>query len=232
MATAPPVPPGLQASASLIDDLQAAVRATRRFFAAAACSCALVTDAGDALVFVAADGEGAAAIVGVSIPVSKGVAGWAAMTGQPIAVRDVQTDARFAREVAESTRYVPDRILAVPLMTPDGEVSGVMEVLDPTAGDDESAVGDHRRTSGDLDVLALVASQVAAVVRSARALTTLEDSTAATGELGGRGAPELLTAVRAVAGAGPEGVRLATRVLTAVDDYLRDQNRTASRTSP
>jgi hypothetical protein len=33
--------------------------------------------------------------------------GWAAMTGQPIAVRDVQTDARFARDVAESTQYVP-----------------------------------------------------------------------------------------------------------------------------
>jgi signal transduction protein with GAF and PtsI domain len=152
MATAPPVPPGLQASASLIDDLQAAVRATRRFFAAAACSCALVTDAGDALVFVAADGEGAAAIVGVSIPVSKGVAGWAAMTGQPIAVRDVQTDARFARDVAESTNYVPSSILAAPMMTAEGEVMGVTSVLDPSV---------EEASDWTLQVLGTLASQLA-----------------------------------------------------------------------
>ena len=221
MATAAAVPPGVEASPALVADLRAAVTSTRQLFAAAACSCALVTEEGDALLFVAADGEGAAAIVGVSIPASKGGAGWAAMTGQPIAVRDVQSDARFARDVAESTRYVPDRILAVPVMTPDGEVSGVMEVLDPAGADVESSIGAQRGASADLDVLALVASQVAAVVRSSRALAALEDSTVATGELGG-GTPELLTAVRAVAGAGPEAARLAARVLSAVEEYLRD----------
>ena len=224
MAT-PPVPVGVEASSSLLADLRAAVTSTRQLFAAAACSCALVTEEGDALVFVAADGDGAAPIVGVSIPVSKGVAGWAAMTGQPIAVRDVQSDARFARDVAESTRYVPDRILAVPVMSPDGEVSGVMEVLDPATTEVGSAIGEQRGAAADLDVLALVASQVAAVVRWARALAALEDSTAATGELGSESGPELLAAVRAVAGAGPDEARLATQVLTAVVEYVRADGR-------
>ena len=219
MATVPTVPPGVGASAPLLTDLQAAVTATRQVFAAAACSCALVNEAGDTLVFVAADGAGADAIVGVDIPVSRGVAGWTAMTGQPIAVRDVQSDARFARDVAESTEYVPDRILAVPVMSPDGEVSGVIEVLDP-GGADGGTPADSRDTGADLAVLALVASQVAAVVRSARALTALEDSTTETGALGGR-SPELLAAVRAVAGSGAEGVRLATEVLSAVDTFVR-----------
>ena len=220
MATDTPVPNGVEASASLLADLQAAVTATRQLFAAAACSCALVNESGDALVFVAADGAGAAAILGVEIPVSKGVAGWAAMTGQPLAVRDAKSDARFARDVAESTEYVPDRILAMPVMSPDGEVSGVMEVLDP-GGAEESGIGDQRGAGADLAVLALVASQVAAVVRSARALAALEGSTAATGELGNVATAELLTAVRAVAGTGAEGARLATQVLTAVDDFVR-----------
>src|SRR5215467_7511780 len=87
--------------------LGSCVQATRSLFGAAACSVALVEADGETLVFVASDGAGADEIVGVRIPVSRGIAGWAAMSGQPIAVRDVQTDARFARDVAESTHYVP-----------------------------------------------------------------------------------------------------------------------------
>ena len=108
------------------------VEAVRRLFAAAACSVALVDEEGETLRFVASDGAGAEAIVGVTIPVSRGIAGWAAMSGQPISVRDVQTDARFARDVAESTNYVPSSILAAPMMTTEGEVMGVTSVLDPS----------------------------------------------------------------------------------------------------
>jgi signal transduction protein with GAF and PtsI domain len=107
------------------------VEATRALFGAAACSIALVDDDGGTLEFVASDGAGAEEIVGVKIPVSRGIAGWAAMSGQPIAVRDVQEDPRFAREVAESTRYVPTAIYAAPMLDPDGEVLGVASVLDP-----------------------------------------------------------------------------------------------------
>jgi hypothetical protein len=44
----------------------------------------------------------------------------------------VQTDARFARDVAESTQYVPSSILAAPMMSAEGEVVGVTSVLDPS----------------------------------------------------------------------------------------------------
>lgn len=107
------------------------VEATRALFSAAACSVALVDDDGGTLEFVASDGAGSDAIVGVTIPVSRGIAGWAAMSGQPIAVRDVQTDPRFARDVAESTQYVPDAIYAAPMLDAEGEVLGVVSVLDP-----------------------------------------------------------------------------------------------------
>lgn len=121
MTTAPGVDPALGRC----------VEATRALFGAAACSIALVDDDGATLEFVASDGEGADAIVGVTIPVSRGIAGWAAMSGQPIAVRDVQSDARFARDVAESTHYVPNAIYAAPMIDAAGEVLGVASVLDP-----------------------------------------------------------------------------------------------------
>ena len=128
------------------------VEAVRRLFAAAACSVALVDEEGETLRFVASDGAGAEAIVGVTIPVSRGIAGWAAMSGQPISVRDVQTDARFARDVAESTNYVPSSILAAPMMTTEGEVMGVTSVLDPSV---------EEASDWTLQVLGTLASQMA-----------------------------------------------------------------------
>ena len=123
---------------ALRPDLARPLASVRALFGAAACSCALVDDEGGTLRFVAADGEGAAEILGVEMPVGRGIAGWAVMSGQPIAVRDVAADPRFARDVAESTHYVPTSILAAPMFDSGGEVLGVVSVLDPSvdqAGD-------------------------------------------------------------------------------------------------
>ncbi len=72
------------------------------------------------------------------------------MSGQPIAVRDVQADARFARDVAESTHYVPTAIYAAPMLDADGEVLGVVSVLDPVVDETSdwtlNVLGTHRRT--------------------------------------------------------------------------------------
>ena len=96
-----------------------------------------VGEDGATLTYVTSDGAGAAEIVGVELPVSRGIAGWTVMSGQPIAVRDVETDARFARDVAEATHYVPRSILAAPLFDDEGEAAGVLSVLDPRV--DQSA---------------------------------------------------------------------------------------------
>lgn len=134
-------------------DLRAVLASTRTLFGAGACSCALTSDDGAGLTFVAADGAGASEIVGVSIPVNRGIAGWVALSGQPTAIADVGRDDRFARDVAEATAYVPTSILAVPMVDPQGQTVGVIEVLDPT------------RAGLDLSVLAVIASQAEAVIR-------------------------------------------------------------------
>jgi signal transduction protein with GAF and PtsI domain len=182
---------------TLRSELTAACATTRNVFGAAACSCALATDDGAELEFVAADGAGADAIVGVRLPVSRGIAGFVALSGQPMATSDVAADRRFARDVAESTDYVPDTILAAPLLDEQGETIGVVEVLDPVRPDGESRIGAQRGGVAELAVLTAVASQMAAVVRLSR---RLEDDSDRAAEL-----------------------RLARGVLEAVESYQRDQ---------
>lgn len=207
-------------SAALVGQLRATVTATRQLFGAAACSCALVDDIGESLRFLAADGVGAEAIVGVSIPVSRGIAGWAAMTGEPIAVADVESDARFARDIAESTAYVPRTILATPIMSARGEVSGVIEVLDPTRLV-ASHLGELDGTAAELAVLTLVASQLAVVVATSGDVDRLRlrDSL-----LGSDDGAELSAALESLSSAGPTGTRLAAQILTAVATFVRSRS--------
>lgn len=109
--------------------LQSIVEAAARIFGAAAASIALINEEKGTLDFKVAIGTGSHDVVGMSIPMNKGIAGYVAMTGQPIAVSNVEQDRRFAQDFAKSTGYVPRSILATPLLSQD-RVIGVMEVLD------------------------------------------------------------------------------------------------------
>lgn len=131
------------------------VRRTRELFGAAACSLGLLAD-DDRLAFVVADGMGAAEIVGRVLPLGQGIAGWAVMTGQAVAVRDAASDPRFSREVAESTGYVPSHIMAAPVVDAEGSRLGVLELLDPRPLSEDSG--------RDLAVLGLVAADAAEVI--------------------------------------------------------------------
>ena len=111
------------------DLLQSIVDAAARIFGAAAASIALVDEKQQALEFKVSYGVGNEDVVGMRIPLDKGIAGYVAMTGQPIAISNVQQDARFNQDFARSTGYVPRSILATPLLWGD-HVIGVMEVLD------------------------------------------------------------------------------------------------------
>jgi signal transduction protein with GAF and PtsI domain len=142
--------------------LMRSVAAVRTLFDAAACSCALVDDDGSALHYVAADGEGAAQIIGVELPIGRGIAGWAVMSGQPLAVSDVRSDPRFAQDIAAATNYVPTSIVVAPLFDEDGEALGVLSVLDPTA---------DQTTERGLAVLGTLATQIGMLVTARRQLS-------------------------------------------------------------
>ncbi|MFZ4717813.1 MAG: GAF domain-containing protein, partial [Ilumatobacteraceae bacterium] len=117
---------------------------------------------GDELVYDAAKGNGDAAITGVRLPTSRGIAGYVARTGQSLVIDQVQSDPRFARDVAERVGYVPTSLLVVPIVDADDEVLGVLSVLDRTHG------------AGDpLEVASAAARVAAPIVATSAAVTRL-----------------------------------------------------------
>jgi GAF domain-containing protein len=166
--------------------LTAMAEAARAVFGAEACSIALLDAEEENLVFTAASGAGAEAVIGLSVPVGVGVAGWVVGAGQSIEITEVARDPRFARDVAERTGYLPRAILAAPLET-DDRILGVVEVLDRDA--------DRPGSDRDLVLLDFFATHAAVAVESARLF----------GDMGRL----LLRALSAVDGDGELGPQLA-----------------------
>ncbi|GGY95946.1 GAF domain-containing protein [Streptomyces nitrosporeus] len=136
--------------------LQSVVDVARAIFGAAASSVCLLDEEAGELVFQAVSGEGEEFLVGRRFPAGRGIAGWVATSGEPMVVDDLSHDTAFDRSLAESTRYVPDALMAAPLIS-DSRVLGVLEVLDPSP--------QARSQLGELDLLAMFARQAAAALR-------------------------------------------------------------------
>jgi signal transduction histidine kinase len=95
----------------------------------------------------------------IRLPPGRGIAGWVARTGRPVAVADAYADARFDRGVDRRTGWRTRSIACAPLLGGDGAVSGVLEVVHRRPG----AFGpDEQR------LVAAVASQAAIAVENAR----------------------------------------------------------------
>jgi len=137
--------------------LQTIVEAAARLFGAAASSIALLDETQQKLTFRVATGAGAKEVVGMSIAVGQGIAGYVVMSGQPLAVSSVQEDPRFARDTAQKTGYVPRSILAMPLLYGDRAI-GVIEVLDKI---DAASFGMQ-----DMELLGIFARQAAIAIRT------------------------------------------------------------------
>ena len=134
----------------------------RALFAAEAATIFLVDDATGELVFAAVSGTGERSLVGTRLPGGTGIAGWTLTNRQPLAIADLTADPRFGRDAAESIGYVPNALVAVPILLEDTGV-GVLQVLDPGL---ERSIG-----QGDLALLGLFADQAAIaldIVRNAR----------------------------------------------------------------
>jgi len=132
--------------------LQSIVEVARSVFSAAAASVFLLDDETDELVFEAVAGEGEDTLVGTRFPSDTGLAGWVVMSGQPLLVDDVNESPQFARDAAESTGYVPNSIMAAPLIR-NGECIGVLSVLDRGSR--------PRGDMSDVDLIGMLATEVA-----------------------------------------------------------------------
>jgi GAF domain-containing protein len=160
--------------------LQSIVDVARAIFGAQASSIFLYDDEADELVFEAVSGQGGDMLVGTRFPSSTGIAGFALVTRQPLVVDDLSADPRFSRERAESTGYVPNSIVASPLLH-DERALGVLSVLDRAQ--------DRSFGVGELELLSRFSTQAAIgldlLLRARRARSALagEGSAALVGRL-------------------------------------------------
>jgi len=111
--------------------LDSVVNTARALFGAAAATVFLLDDQAGELVFEAVSGEGESYMIGRRFPTSRGIAGWVLSAHEPLVVADLSTNPVFAKDLAETTGYVPRSLMAAPLLRHDEEAIGVIEVLDP-----------------------------------------------------------------------------------------------------
>lgn len=149
--------------------LKSIVEAAARIFNAAAASILLVNEQEQVLVFKVAYGAANRDLVGMKFPLNQGIAGYVVMTGQPLTVSNVRTDPRFNQDFARSTGYVPNSILAAPLLAGD-RVIGVMEVLDKI---NAASFGMQ-----DMELLAMFARQAAIAIDQSQRMEIVDGALA------------------------------------------------------
>ncbi|MFI5619443.1 GAF domain-containing protein [Streptomyces sp. NPDC051567] len=187
--------------------LASIVRVARSIFGAAASSIFLFDREHDQLVFEAVSGEGEEFLVGTRFPAHRGIAGWVVDTGEPLTVDDVAGSSLFAHDLAERTRYVPDAVMAAPVVHRD-EILGVIQVLDPHP--------QSRSSLADLDLLASFAVQAGfalhGLVRSREARRAPA--------LGGAEFERLASLVRLLAALEPERRAAGLRLVDSLHEVL------------
>ena len=189
--------------------LKSIVEVARAIFSSRGASIFLLDEGTDELVFEAVANPEDEHLVGQRFPSGQGVAGWVLVTRQPIVIEDVTQDPRFAKEVAESTGYVPKGLMAVPLLYEE-DALGVLEVLDRPQRPGFALM--------EMDLLSLFANQAAI------ALDLLRRARRANAALEGTGGDAAVVARLAEAVDRLEGERreAALRLVAALDEILRD----------
>jgi GAF domain-containing protein len=188
--------------------LQSIVEVARAIFSAKASSIFLHDEEADELIFEAVAGEGSDNLIGTRFPSSTGIAGWVLVTRQPLIIDDLQNDPRWSRQAGESTGYVPNSMMSVPLLHEEHAL-GVLNVLDRSNAAEFSL--------SQMELLGLFANQAAIALellqraRHARAVLTEAGSEA--------GVVSRLAS--SLEGLEEEQREPALRLLAALDDVLR-----------
>lgn len=144
--------------------LEMIVNTAARVIGARAAALFLIDHEASELIFEVATGAKAEEVKQFRVPLGEGIAGLVAVTGQPMAISNVEQDPRHASHIAESVGYMPQSILCVPLLH-NGEVIGVFELLDREDG--------ASFTPADIDMLDQFASQAAVAIEQSRTFRNL-----------------------------------------------------------
>ncbi|HZO60172.1 MAG TPA: GAF domain-containing protein [Solirubrobacterales bacterium] len=162
--------------------LRSIVEVARAVFEAKATSITTYDEETDELIFRAATGDSSSALIGRRFPSGAGLTGFVLRTREPLVLDDVAGDPRFARDIAESTGYLPKALMAAPLLRGERAL-GVLTVLDRPS--------ERPFRMAEMELLVLVARQGAIALdvveraRGARATLAREGEAATLARLAG-----------------------------------------------
>lgn len=97
--------------------------------------------------------------VEIRLAIGQGVAGWVAKTGKSLNIRDAYNDPRFNKKVDESTGYQTRNILCQPIRNLQGDIIGVIQVLNRVSGN---------FTDSDEYMLSAIAAQAAIAIENSK----------------------------------------------------------------
>lgn len=119
----------------------------------------LIDSATDELVFEVAVGPRAEQIEGFRMPMTRGIAGLVATSGQAMAIADARENPRVFKEIGDRIQYHPESILCIPLFHAD-RIIGVFEMLDK--------IGAPGFSREDMRTLGMFANQAAVAIELSR----------------------------------------------------------------
>jgi putative methionine-R-sulfoxide reductase with GAF domain len=111
------------------------------------------------LVFEVAIGPEADQIEGFRMPMTQGIAGLVATSGQPMAISDARDNPKVFKEIGDRVKHHAESILCVPLIHGD-RVIGVFEMLDK--------IGAPSFNNEDMQILGMFASEAAIAIELSR----------------------------------------------------------------
>jgi len=92
---------------------------------------AIMLREGDHLVFRASRGPRSAALLGRTLPLDEGIAGWVVKSGKCYLSTDVSKDTLWSSRISAEIRFATKNIMAAPLKTADSTI-GVVEIINKT----------------------------------------------------------------------------------------------------
>ena len=111
------------------------------------------------LIFEYVVGEKAAELTGTELEPDQGLAGMVFQSGKAFVSEDVGTERAHLQELGEKVGYVTRNMVTVPLMSPETEPLGVMQVLNKREGQ-----FDER----DVNLIEIIAAQIAVAIKTVR----------------------------------------------------------------
>lgn len=113
------------------------------------------------LIFRVVTGRARKRLLGRTLPIGAGIAGYVTKTGKPYLTKDALNDKRWLREIGEEINYIADEVLCVPLFGMD-KVIGAIEVIN------KKSRGGF--TKDDLNFLKSNAGQIGVLIEYSRLL--------------------------------------------------------------